>query len=266
MLYLAEHGDDLPARPDLAAADTARSLLWTAFVEELDRTRDSGSHRRPVPDGHPSPLPEAPPALDLVLEVPPGTGPSFGAMQDALDVAEALSEQDRLLVRPGLPEIVAVRDWACEQVVAQLAGVPAAPWPGTDQERFTVLTHDRDAPAVPEWDATVVTASTRGVVAADDANRIVAISPSLAALTGWDPEDLVGRRVVALIPPALREAHVAGFSRHLTTGQAHVLGVTLELPVLHSDGHEVACTFLVERADTAGRAVYLAWIEAVTPD
>ena len=54
---------------------------------------------------------------------------------------------------------------------------------------------------------------------------------------------------------------MAGFSRHLTTGQAHVLDVPLELPVLHRDGREIPCSFLVQRAQTPGRPVYLAWIE-----
>jgi PAS domain S-box-containing protein len=140
--------------------------------------------------------------------------------------------------------------------------VPPAPWPGTAQSRFTELVHDRADPPRPEWDSSEVTDSDRGVAAADDANRIIAISDSLARNLGWDRDDIVGRRVVALIPPALREAHVAGFSRHLTTGQASVLGVDLELPVLRKDGSEVLCRFLVERADVgSGRPVYLAWIE-----
>jgi hypothetical protein len=76
----------------------------------------------------------------------------------------------------------------------------------------------------------------------------------------------VGRRVVALIPPELREAHVAGFSRHLTTGETNVLGVPLELPVLRRDGTQIRCSFLIERAEVGTRRpVYLAWIEPV-PD
>lgn len=106
----------------------------------------------------------------------------------------------------------------------------------------------------------------RGVVAADQANRIVAISVPLARLLGWDLADLIGRRVVALIPPQLREAHVAGFSRHLSTGEAHVLGVPLTLPVLHADGTQIPCTFMVEQAAAGpGRSMYLAWIEPVDP-
>jgi PAS domain S-box-containing protein len=113
----------------------------------------------------------------------------------------------------------------------------------------------------PVWDATLVRDSDRGVVAADDTNRIVAVSRPLAALLGWQVDDLVGRRVVTLIPPALREAHVAGFSRHLSTGEAHVLGRPVDLPVLRSDGTQVMCRFLVERAPTnPGRSVYVAWI------
>jgi hypothetical protein len=79
-----------------------------------------------------------------------------------------------------------------------------------------------------------------------------------------DVDDLVGRRVVALIPPELREAHVAGFTRHLTTGEAHVLGVPLRLPVLRADGTRLDCDFLIEQTPaTTGRAVYIAWIQPI---
>jgi len=264
VLYLAEHGPGAASAPDLAAADEARTLVWTALTAVLDRAREQGTARNPLPPGHPASLPAVPETVDLVLHVPPRLGAAFGALQDALDLSERLAVADLLLARPGLPEVVALRDWVCEQVVAQLAGVPAAPWAGADQEHFTELVHDRAVPHLPDWDTTLVTESDRGVVAADDANRIVAISAPLARATGWDPAELVGRRVVVLIPPALREAHVAGFTRHLSTGQAHVLGVALELPVLRRDGSEVLCHFLVERADVSnGRPVYLAWISPI---
>lgn len=77
-------------------------------------------------------------------------------------------------------------------------------------------------------------------------------------------EDLVDRRVVTVIPPAWREAHVAGFSRHLSTGESRVLGVPLELPVLAADGREIPCRVLIERAtENPGRPVFVAWIDPV---
>jgi PAS domain S-box-containing protein len=78
---------------------------------------------------------------------------------------------------------------------------------------------------------------------------------------GWVPEDLIGRRIVAIVPPQYREAHVAGFTRHLTTGQAHALNVPLDLPVLRADGTEVTCGFFIEAHRSArGRNVYVAWV------
>ncbi len=155
-----------------------------------------------------------------------------------------------------------MRDWVCHQVIAQLAGVDPMPWHGTMHERFEVDARGPNPRSVPQWDVSVVRDAARGVVAADDTNRIIAVSRPLADWLGWDVDNLVGRRVVTLIPPALREAHVAGFSRHLSTGEAHALGKPLNLPVLRADGTEVVCRFLVERAPTnPGRSVYLAWID-----
>ena len=98
-----------------------------------------------------------------------------------------------------------------------------------------------------------------------DANRIIAVSRPLADALGWDPDDLVGRRIVALIPPELREAHVAGFTRHLTTGQANAVGIPLRLPVLRADGSRIDCHFLIEQVTAVnGRRVYVAWIDPIT--
>jgi PAS domain S-box-containing protein len=258
VLYLAEHPD---VEVDLVAADEARGIVSRRRDLRRRGGGGAGAVRPVVPEGHPSRLPWAPSELTLVVDIPVTVAPHYAALQDTLDAAEDLAARGRLFVRPGLPEIIAVRDWACEQVIAQVAGIGPSPWPGTAQERFEVALHDRIEPDRPVWDDTAVTASERGVVAADDANRIIAVSRTLADLLGWEVEDLVGRRVVTIIPPSLREAHVAGFSRHLSTGEAHVLGVPLRLPVLTSDGTEILCDYLVERADgPPGRAVYLAWI------
>ena len=128
VLYCAEHG---AAKIDLAAADKARSTISNALIDALEEAHASGTARPVLPDGHPSPLPWVPDHLDLDIDVPADTAWQFAALQDALDMAEALALEGKLLLRPGLPEIIAVRDWACEQVIAQLSGSPPAPWPGT---------------------------------------------------------------------------------------------------------------------------------------
>jgi PAS domain S-box-containing protein len=259
VLYSAEH----PAiDADTATADRARATISARLVAAVEEAQAAGTARPATPHGTSS-LPWVPDHLDLVLEVSADAASDFATLQDVLDLAESLARDGALFAQPGLPEIIAVRDWACEQVIAQLGGAPPAPWPGTAQERFETAVHDRDRPEQPRWDHQLVTASTRPVVAADDANRIIAVSPALAELTGWPAEELKGRRVVTLVPSSFREAHVAGFSRHLSTGEIHLLGEPLTLPVLRRDGSEVTCRLLLEETPASGRRVFLAWIEPV---
>lgn len=246
-------------RTDLVAADGAHTLLAAAVASAVDRARATGTARRPLPDEHPADLPSVPSTIDLGLDVPPEAVGQFAALQDALDLGERLATDGGLLARPGLPEIVAVRDWACEQVLAQAAGSPAGAWPGTDQERFVARDHPGDVFDAAGWDVDAVRTATEPVVAADDSNRIVALSPAMALLVLWDADELVGRRIVTLIPPELREAHVAGFSRHLSTGRARLLGIPLVLPVLRADGSVLRCTVTIEQAAARGnRHLYLA--------
>jgi PAS domain S-box-containing protein len=246
---------------DLVAVDAAHNLLGAEMDRALAHTGWVEPGPASVVSGYPSALPSVPQDVTVELTFPATTGAAFSALQDALDGAERLAVQGRLLVHPGLPEVVAVRDWVCEQVVAQLAGVPAAPWAGTSQEGFEAAA--QPGPGVGQgWDGALVRDSAEGVAAADQANRIIAVSRPLAQLLGWEVDELLGRRVVTLVPPHLREAHVAGFTRHLTTGQAHLLGKQVQVPVQHADGSTVLCEFRLEQAQVDGRAVYLAWISA----
>jgi PAS domain S-box-containing protein len=249
---------------DLTAAGRALVSISTAVDRAVAAAVAAGAPLQALPAGHPSPLPPAPESVDAELSVTPDEHAGFGALQDALDSGIELGSDGHLLIRPALPEVIALRDWACEQVLAQVHGVPATPWTGTDHPRFVDPDVVRDTAPMPAWDNEVVAASPRSVVAADDNNRLVAVSQSAAQLLGWAPDDLTGRRVVTIVPSALREAHVAGFTRHLTTGETHALGVPLKLPVLRADGTELLCSFLIERAAAEeGRAVYVAWIDPV---
>ncbi len=246
---------------DLAAADRARRRISSAVL-----AAQASNEPPPVgasPHGCLAGSTSSYEARDIVLDVAEGMSADVAALQEALDVVEAFARQGRALVRPGLPEIVAVRDWACGQIIAQLGGVAPAPWRGRFDEHRRSAT-DPDAAIQFEGVLADVRRSSRRLVAADDTNRIVAVSGPLASTLGWSPDELVGRRIVVLIPERLRDAHVAGFTRHLTTGQSHVLGSPLALPVLRADGTELDCHVLIDQIrHTPARTLYLA---AIDPD
>ncbi|MCU1591065.1 MAG: putative sensor protein, partial [Frankiales bacterium] len=67
-------------------------------------------------------------SVDVELSIAAEEQPGFSALQDALDSGIRLAAGGHLLIRPALPEIVALRDWACEQVLAQAHDVLPTPW------------------------------------------------------------------------------------------------------------------------------------------
>jgi len=264
-LYLVVHTPGQPLDTegtlDLSAAGAALRLLSEGTDAALDQALGMPWLPRltPLPDGHPSAMPQVPAVHDVRIAVGTNGAGAFGVLQDCLDHGQQLAMDGKLLVRPALEEVVALRDWACEQVIAQSTGVPPTPW---DQTGFRVATSMPNTHRPPEWDDTAVRTSTRAVVAADDSNRLIAVSASAAALLGASVEQLVGKRITTIIPPRLREQHVVGFTRHLTTGQSRALGVEIDLPLLCLDGREVVRRFLIEsRSAPAGRQVYVAWLD-----
>ncbi|MCU1587420.1 MAG: putative sensor protein, partial [Frankiales bacterium] len=135
-LALGREGQATPAQ-DLAAADAACATLGAAVHHELAVAKARGDVRDPLPSNHPARLEAVPLTVDVELFLSPADGEGFAVLQDVLDEAERRAAASQMLSRPGLPEVIALRDWACEQVIAQLNGQEPSPWGGTDAERFT---------------------------------------------------------------------------------------------------------------------------------
>jgi PAS domain S-box-containing protein len=85
-----------------------------------------------------------------------------------------------------------------------------------------------------------VRASPLALLAADDANRILAVSRPTLDLLGYDDAaELVGRRLVTVIPERFHQAHIAGFTLHLVNGRSPLVGRRVTVPALRRDGTEV---------------------------
>jgi len=225
---------------DGAAAGDAFAVV-AAALEALDHAGDS------------------PPYADLVLHLRPDAPGHFAAFDSLVEHMVGLAHRGMTLAPPTQPEIRLLRAWICGEVRSQSAGGPARAWPG--------LPADMPPPEASPvgWDATAVRTAPEAVVAADDANRIVAASPAAFELLGWD-DDLIGRRIAAIIPERLREQHVASFTMHVLTGETRILGREVTVPALRRDGSEVTIVLAVRRESSgAGRAVFTATMRPVDP-
>jgi PAS domain S-box-containing protein len=198
------------------------------------------------------------PRVDLA--VPLSSVPHFATLDRTIRRALAMVEDGLFLTPPVQPELQELRRWLCSEVRRQSGGEAPAPWCPQD-EPPQQLVHPL------YWDPTPVVHASTAVIAADDADRIVAVSDPALRLLGYDhPAELVGMRLVTIIPPRYHQAHLAGFTMHLLTGRAPLVGRTVVVPALRRDGTEAAVELTISVEHTRdGRAVFLATLEGAEP-
>lgn len=75
-----------------------------------------------------------------------------------------------------------------------------------------------------------------GVISIDESSHIVFVNKSAGELFGYPPLEMVGMSLTDLMPEKFRVQHRAGMKRFLETGEAKVIGKTVELEGLRKDG------------------------------
>jgi PAS domain S-box-containing protein len=84
-----------------------------------------------------------------------------------------------------------------------------------------------------------ITGSTRdGIVSADVNGRIIFWNAGAEAIFGLPATKALGQPLSTLMPERYRDAHRAGMARFLATGEARVMGTSIELEGLRADGTE----------------------------
>lgn len=245
LLSLWDQEVDATGRPDSPSDGVAAGDAFAAVAEALEGLE---------------PATDAAPYVDVVLRLRPDAPEHFADFDALVEHMVQLAHQGLTLAPPTQPEIRLLRAWICRQVASQATGAAPERWPGLPAE-----TPPPDAEP-PRWDATAVSTSTEAVVAADDVNRIVAASPAALELLGWD-DDLIGRRIAAVIPDRLREAHIAAFTMHLLTGETHIIGREVTVPALRRDGTELSVLLEVRRLSADdGRPVFTATMRPAGPE
>ena len=233
LLYSLE--DDPTALIRHAAASDALSVLQ----EQL-----------PVPD-----LPADPDALmassvepdvtseEETLQLRKVSVPHFAVLDDLLARAVSAAKDGHLLGSPTQPEIAEMRRWLCSEVAAQSSGaVSPQPWRPRNDVRVVV----DEGPARARGPRALA-ASGDPLIAMDPAGVIVAVTPPLVRFLGYRQEDdLLGRRILVVIPARYHQAHIAGTTLHDTNGRDALLGRWIKAPVVRADGTETPVEFRVE--------------------
>ncbi|MGD2063898.1 MAG: PAS domain S-box protein, partial [Nitrospirota bacterium] len=77
------------------------------------------------------------------------------------------------------------------------------------------------------------------IISADHTGQIISWNKAATRILGYTEEEVVGQRLELIIPERFHEAHREGMARFTATGEAHVIGTTVELYACTKSGDEV---------------------------
>lgn len=192
-------------------------------------------------------LPEEPDALmassvepivtvdEFSLSIPASSLHSFEVLDDLLSRAVTAAQDGHLLSPPAQPEMAEMRAWLCGEIARQAAGADPTPWLAATDIRVAI-----DLDSTREQVYRELSDEAEPLIVTDDTSVIVAVTPSAVAFLGYGrEEDLLGRRVLVVVPPRFHQAHIAGTTLHVTNGRSALLDQWISVPVIRADGSEV---------------------------
>lgn len=77
------------------------------------------------------------------------------------------------------------------------------------------------------------------IISVDHTGRIVSWNSAATRILGHSEDEALGMQLELVIPERYRELHRAGIARYTETGEAHVIGRTVELSALTKSGDEI---------------------------
>src|SRR2546430_16026444 len=111
--------------------------------------------------------------------------------------------------------------------------------------------------------AVAVTAND-AIISADAHGDITYFNPGAQRIFGYTADEVSGKPLTTLMPERFRDAHRAGLARYLATGEARVVGRTVELAGRRKDGTEFPLDLSLARWKAGGLVAFTGTPRAVT--
>ena len=134
---------------------------------------------------------------------------------------------------------------------------------GTDitaQKEFDKTLRDSEA-----LKGSVLESALDAIISIDEFGKVLEFNPAAERTFGYARADAIGKELSDLIvPPSLRDAHMSGLHRYLTTGESKVLGQRLELPAVRADGVEIPVEIAITSRGIDDRKIITAYLRDIT--
>ena len=103
-----------------------------------------------------------------------------------------------------------------------------------------------------------------GIITADDTGKITYLNKAAERIFGYAAHEVVGQPIPVLMPERFRESHQRGLANFLATGEARVIGNTVELAGRRKDGSEFPLELSLTSCEVGGTVVFTAIMRDIT--
>lgn len=111
----------------------------------------------------------------------------------------------------------------------------------------------------------ILESSRDAIITIDFSGRVIDWNTAAEKIFGYSREHVCGKNMATLIVPHRhREAHQAGMTKYLATGEGPVLGKLLEMPALRADGSEFLAELTITRTLLGGPPIFSATMRDIT--
>jgi len=111
---------------------------------------------------------------------------------------------------------------------------------------------------------TVTDTANDAIVSADSRGRIIYFNKAAERIFGYRSDEAVGQPLTVLMPEKFHDPHRRGFERFIATGEAHVIGKTVELEGKRKDGGEFPLDLSLAHWEAYGSQFFTAIIRDIS--
>ena len=110
----------------------------------------------------------------------------------------------------------------------------------------------------------ILEAAHDAIITIDQNLNIREFNPAAEQMFGYSRNDILGRNIALLLPPADRAPQLSSFSRYLTNGDGPLARRRLELTSLRADGTEFPMELTVARLGVDSKAIITGFVRDIT--
>ncbi|HSK71980.1 MAG TPA: PAS domain S-box protein, partial [Pyrinomonadaceae bacterium] len=110
----------------------------------------------------------------------------------------------------------------------------------------------------------VTNSASDAIITIDEAGTILFVNQSAEKIFGYEAEELIGEKVIKLMPERIHRAYSVRMKRYLKAGKRNVAAQAVEVAARHKNGHEFLIEITFGEYSSDGERVFTAVVRDIT--